>query len=466
MHGPATLQLPTARLHHPSLSPIPSPPFTILSYNVCGVNNHTRHTELRMFLSRMSPSNNSYRWSISHASNEDDIVALARCTHDASLPISCFPAVDVDALPVFLLGDFNARHPRWSEEDASAHNSRGNWVNTHLLSSNIHSHVPLTLLNMYFPNTRRTPTHISTSITHARGGDSVLDLAMTSHPDMVSNMDILTDEFIRSDHMPIMLSLHSPSHRTNTLPPAAHTRWRTRDVSWSLYAEYLKQSLPTWTDTHTQYNTPTSTRLTQHDIDVCWAKLHDIIMESAHACGTSIITPQSQHWWCRDPAIPRLHAEYRSACNHFRRLLGRHNHRSRPSADVLQAARINCKLAKHAFNKAAAAARRGADDDLAASIDESSASGARPKLLHSQWKRNNPSKRTPLASFPDAIGDPPATPQVALNNMAAHLASVSSTLGQAATTQYAKQQELVVAAYLNSIDNAASLSAPLPFVMW
>ena len=183
---------------------IHGPPFTILSYNVCGVNNHTRHTELRMFLSLMSPSvlilqepkvnhlagrkppsfphyhmlhfkhpsqhtgivmyihdsctfkplyhvphctpyrpddtTTAVGWVwvssdslpqpiviggayISHASSEDDIVALARCTHDASLPISCFPAVDVDALPVFLLGDFNARHPRWSEEDASAHNS-------------------------------------------------------------------------------------------------------------------------------------------------------------------------------------------------------------------------------------------------------------------------------------------------------------------------------------------------------
>ena len=46
-----------------------------------------------------------------------------------------------------------------------------------------------------------------------------------------------------------------------------------------------------------------------------------------------------------------------------------------------------------------------------------------------------------------------------------HLASVSSTLGQAVTTQYATQQELVVAAYLNNMDNAAPLSAPLPFVL-
>ena len=250
---------------------------------------------------------------------------------------------------------------------------------------------------------------------------------------MVSRMDILSDEFIRSDHMPIMLTFHAPAGRTRSGPPAGHMRWRTKDVSWSLYAEYIKQSLPTWTEMNTQHNTPTATRLTQRDVDVIWAQLHNIIHEAAHACvGTSVITPQSQHWWSRDPALPSLHAAYRSASNHFRRLLGRHHHRHPMSADILTVARANAKRAKHAFNTAAAAAKRGADDELAASVDEASVTGGKPKLLYAQWKRNNPSKRTPLASFPDASGAPPLTPQAALNNMAAHLASVSSTLGHAA----------------------------------
>lgn len=519
-----------------------------MSYNVCGVNNTTRHTELRMFLSRMSPSvlilqepkvnhfagrnppsfphyhmlhfthpsrntgivmyihdtctfkplyhvphctpyrpddsTTTVGWVwvsssslprpiviggayLSHSSTEDDIIQLSRCARDASLPVSCSPSDSSNIntpLPVFLLGDFNARHPSWSEADATAHNGRGNWVNTHLLTQHPHdTHTPLTLLNMHFPNTRRVATHISTSITHVRGGDSVLDLAMTSSPDMVSRMDVLTDEFIRSDHMPIMLTFHAPIHQAHAQPPMGHRRWRTRDVCWSLYAEHLKQSLPAWTQLHTPHNTPTSARLSQHDVDVCWAQLHNIVTDVAHACvGTSIITPQSQHWWSRDPAIPALHAEYRSACNHFRRLLGRHHHRSRVSARVLAAARLNAKRAKHSFNRAAAAARRGADDDLAASVDESS-SGGKPKLLYAQWKRNNPTKRTPLASFPDAHGTPPLTPHAALNNMAAHLASVSSTLGHAATTERSKLQEDEVAAYLSSTSPVSPLSAPLPF---
>jgi exonuclease III len=547
LHGPATLKLPTAQLQPSSRSLTRPTSFTILSYNVCGINNPTRHTELRMFLARVTPSVlilqepkvnhlrgrkppsfaqyhmlhfthpsrdtgivmyihhtctfkplyhiphcTPYRpdhsttvvgwvWVssqflpcpivvggayLSHASIEDDVVAMTRCIRDAGISAS---RPNEESLPIFLLGDFNARHPRWSEGD-STRNGRGSWVNAHLLNQHDvddHTHAALQLLNTRFSNTRRVPTHVSTSITHGRGSDSVLDLAMTSHPNMVSSMHILTDEFIRSDHMPIMLTLHAQVPvQTYTQLPTSHVRWRTKDVCWSLYAEYLNQSLPAWTQQHACNNTSTSVRLTQQEVDTCWDQLHNIIIDAAHACvGSSTISPESHHWWSSDPALPALHAEYRSACDHFRRLRYRCKDRAVQlrSLRVLATARLNAKQAKHAFNQAAAAAKRCADDEMVAAVDESSTTGCKPKLMWAQWKRTCPTTRIPLASFPDIHGAPPRNPQCALNNMAAHLASVSSSVGRAADTQRSKRQEAVVAAYLRNINPASPLYASTPF---
>ena len=139
---------------------------------------------------------------------EDDVRKLAEGVSQAQRPpwlaVSCVP------LPVFLIGDFNARHQDW---DAGVRDSitppvKGRWVNTHLLAPTaqaIHPSLPrLTLLNTCFTSTRYVVTHTDPD------GDTTIDLAITSHAHLVSGMDVLTGEMVGSDHFPLIVTLHSP----------------------------------------------------------------------------------------------------------------------------------------------------------------------------------------------------------------------------------------------------------------
>jgi hypothetical protein len=279
-------------------------------------------------------------------------------------------------------------------------------------------------------------------------------------------MDILADEYIRSDHMPILLTFRQQTDtctaaKADVNASTSHTRWRTHAANWSWFAAYLTETVPSWTATHSNFNTTTTPRMTQRDIDRCWSQLHNIINNAANRCiGTSVVTLQSEHWWSRDPAIPSLHTVYRAATDHYRRL--RRRRAGSVSDAVIATARANSQHAKRAFQHAAAAARGAASDDMAASLDDALL-GRRPKLLWSQLARIRRHKRTPLPSFPDAAGFPPHTPIQALNNMARHLQSVSSLAGHAPSPAAARQHD-TVRSYMRSLaQRAVPVHATVPF---
>ena len=144
-----------------------------------------------------------------HELIEDDVHALAECVSQAQRP--AWLAVSCPPLPMFLVGDFNARHAVWdpSVPDSVTPPVTGRWVHKHLLAGGAHvlhpSMPPLTLLNTCYTRSRHVATHTSPD------GDTVIDLALASHPSLVSCMDVLTGEVIASDHFPIMLTFCPPS---------------------------------------------------------------------------------------------------------------------------------------------------------------------------------------------------------------------------------------------------------------
>ena len=111
-------------------------------------------------------------------------------------------------IPVFILGDFNARHKTWdpSIETHKTEVLMGTRVNKRLVGPTAHTlcrGLPkLTLLNNRLPR-HRIPTR-------AESG-TVIDLAMTSHPHGES-MHVMFDSVLGSDHWPITLSI------SNTAP--------------------------------------------------------------------------------------------------------------------------------------------------------------------------------------------------------------------------------------------------------
>ena len=148
-----------------------------------------------------------------------------------------------------------------------------------------------------------------------------------------------------------------------------------------------------------------------------------IISTAQTTIGTVTSTPDSKEWWSRVPNIHALHAAYRHARR--RRRAVRLRSRSPPSISVLVSTQAAYVKAKAEFLKAVKTARSECWYELAASCDNTTEQN-KHKLMWSRVKRTMPSTRVPPGAFPNSAGEPPHTPTHALNNMAAHLASVSS----------------------------------------
>lgn len=360
-----------------------------------------------------------------------DFTALSDSVHRACTS----QAAHADRTPVVLVGDFNARHPTWDPSVGGDSNiTAGRRLRTCLMDVHVGGHdndvypFPLTLLNT---------VHVPFQATHvAYDGDTVIDLAFTSHPRMVSNMEILGEmengyARIASDHFPIRITIAPPlqqQHHHSTSPPYSHqhTRWNVYHGEWDMMAAYLTESLPTWTSKYTSWLSLPPSSLTQNDIDTCWKDLHDIITSAAHVCvGTSLVKPNSNRWWRLAPSLHTLHSTYHSARRHYYQC-----RRRGIEGNPLSAVYETYKQARDNFITSVRTAKRQCWDEMTAAVDDhESSEGTRGKhkVVWSKYKNTIPSKRTPLGSFTSPHdGSLPHNTQQAINNLAQHIALTSS----------------------------------------
>ena len=203
---------------------------------------------------------------------EQDVKALATNIARASQPLPGSPVSSIP-LPLFILGDFNARHKSWDPQiqDTTNQNNAGKWVNkrivTHRTARSLCAKIPpLTLINNMFTNTRMQPTRDETG--------SVIDLALTSHVNMIESMHILTDSLIGSDHFPISITIkhnditsHVPN-RMYTYEQKHEQEERDEDEMEHKYDEpdekhgNIRSTTTTQTRTKTTQTTHTNTKAT------------------------------------------------------------------------------------------------------------------------------------------------------------------------------------------------------------
>ena len=476
------------------------PHFTITSHNVCGINALGKQAELAMFLSETQPAvlvmqepklNNTsqpptmrhyHGIYFSHPNQNTGVIMYIHHTVSyhvmshgdhatpyrpdssstvvgfvwLSSPLLAQPiilggvylshsAVEEDVnrialrhsstsnLPVFLIGDFNSRHPTWDRDMQRAPQGLDKWVRQHIIPPA--RHAPLTLLNTQFHQSRKHHTHVNTSYPHA---ESVLDLAVTSHPDMVCDMRVITESMISSDHLPITISLRTQT--SNMSEPSSRTRWKTdaSDEAWDQFREQLQDPLMEWAATWASFNTSTSTRITQQQLDTCYQQLTHIITTRARdTIGTVRITGKHQEWWGRDPTIPRLHRVKQDAHSLYRVLQRRLAcHPTNPTTLArLKLARTAWHKTRSDFEKAVRACRIQFYEELVASLDD-----GRFKLLWSVWKRVSGSPRIPMASVHDPnTNAPPQYPN-----------SLPSATGPTLSESYPQQHQLHTATHLNN----------------
>ena len=203
--------------------------------------------------------------------------------------------------------------------------------------------------------------------------------------------------------------------------------------------------------------------MTQETIDACWKEMHDIINNTAHSTlGTTTTQQDSKEWWSRIPNIDALHEAFRRARRRKRAVRSRVGRRRAvpPSMLMLVSTQAAYSKAKQAFLEAVKKARSECWYELAAACDNTTEHN-KHKLLWARLKRTMPSSRVPAAAFPDKQGAPPHTPEQALNNMAAHLADVSSL---ARDPSHDQAHERHVRDYLSS--NVPSHSNPSESPSW
>lgn len=249
--------------------------------------------------------------------------------------------------------------------------------------------------------------------------------------------------------MPYGTSFHLPAHaqshpirRTSPPPPHQHqqqaaqqhapppqterVRWNTTNDAdtWIPFQTHLAESLTEWTGKYQDWgNNNTPSTISQTQMNDCWQHLLDIIMTAARECvGIINVRPDSKEWWALAPNIMCLHETYRVARRRRRAVNKAGRVVSIATRVAVQAAYVK---AKGEFNKAVREARQMYWQQLAEACDETTPHN-KHKLLWSRSKRLMCSARVPAASFCDATGAPPLTPQHAINNMASHLASVST----------------------------------------
>lgn len=231
-------------------------------------------------------------------------------------------------------------------------------------------------------------------------------------------------------------------------------------MDWKLFQTHISPALETWMETYDEWagnNTPST--LTQTQIDTCWQSMLDIITESARACvGTSTTRKNSKEWWMFAPHIHTLHEAYRKARRNRR--AARRRGRVPPPIPVLVATQEAYRKAKGALFSAINKGKQTYGDALVSAIDQTTHKN-KHKPYWACLKRVMPSTRTPFASFPDATGAPPASLQHAIDNLAAHLAHISSL---APDPTHDTQQERHVKEYLtNHVLPHANVNEPPPF---
>ena len=391
---------------------------------------------------------------LSHGAVETDLIELKRVTIQHNNHNNC-------NTPVFLIGDFNSRHPSWDMSSQRTPQGLDKWVYQHLIPNT--RDAPLTLLNTRFHNSRKQHTHINTSYPYL---ESVIDLAITSHPEMVYDMQVVSDCKITSDHLPITITLHTNTSNNNNSQQSSRTRWRTdaSDDKWVKFRELLEQRLPDWSDKWATYNTPTSTRITQHELDTCYQQLVDIMTSTGHeTIGTVQITGKHQEWWGRDSNIPRLHRIKQAARRVYRFMQKRHaRHPTANTEAKLTNTLTRWRKARNEFEKAVRAARIQCYEELVASLDDGC-----HKLLWSSWKRASGSPRIPMASVHDPISkSPPLSQQHAINNMAEFLKSISTATQTTPCDPPEQQmQDQHVTEYLLHVDPESDISLSPPFTI-
>ena len=321
------------------------------------------------------------------------------------------------AMPTIVIGDLNAKDPSWDIHHQQQQPNTGGRSLSSFLTSRAGD--DWHLLNITHQAGGPVPTR--TSIV-PNVQPSVIDLALCNDPNTVTSLDTLTaHDMLRSDHTPIHITLDiiqlQPQQQQQQQSLPTRQVWNTsRDnIPWDVFQTQLATTLQPWRDTWTPYLNHTMT-FTQHDIDICWNQLRDIITSIAtHVIRKKTVLMQHKHWFTINPALPSLLRTY----NRLKRI---RDARKRDMIQISHDLQQRYTQARIAFRVAARDAKQQCFGELVEQVSKDH------RIIWKAWHRTIPSTRTPLPTFTSSnpADQPPLTETDNLNHIARHFQSVST----------------------------------------
>lgn len=270
------------------------------------------------------------------------------------------------------LGDFNGHHPLWSTSPHDKSNQVGDLI------CDFAAELGLVVLNTLFKESSRQPTFM-------RGNtESVLDLALASHPDDFCHMRVVPlADLPGSDHRAIQL-LTSPSRP----PPPADEAPSSRAPRLPLpefeplFRARIKEGIAASPTLNTFLNLKINGSTTQEAIDAAADSLSRIISDAARS-----VEPTSKSWdgrgtrWIRHPAVEAAVRDLESISGYVHQ----------PGGHIHSSIRPRVNAAKNALRSAIAAAKA---EDFAKRGQELADPGISPARLYEVFRSMYPSKHT------------------------------------------------------------------------
>jgi len=310
-------------------------------------------------------------------------------------------------MPTLIMGDMNARDPMWDNNYTPHHsNSSGTRLNSFLSQDNDWHLLNLKMASIkptFFP---RNPNH----------EPSVIDLGICNDFNLVQTFGVMDDGELLSDHAPIMATLYSKPVASISEPPQRYI-WNTsrNNIPWEIFQAYLTPLLRQWRNKWSPFLSHTIS-FTQHDINLCWNELRQIIVDVAiNVIGKKPVSSHHKHWYTIDPNIQTLHIRYIKLDRKRFKLRGK----GRPISSQLQ---HDYQQARKTFKEAKRAAQDKCWEDLVQQVSHNH------HVIWTAWHHTIPSTFHPLPTFAshDSNIPPSQTPIDNLNIIGKHFESVST----------------------------------------
>ena len=296
--------------------------------------------------------------------------------------------------PLLLVGDFNARHPDWSDDNGGHNINSGS---RHLADYIDHS--SLHILNTYYAHG---------VITHPNPANgSIIDLAITSDPSLVLNLSVGWQYNLISDHQPLLITLcHTVAPPSPPPPGRTRLKWRHQDNVdlWqaALPAALRRAFAPLISRFQLLRQPPPPGSTPQHVIDRLYRLFELTFLSVCSAVvGTKVRKSTYETRWWSQPAVRPAHSALLLARRH-------HSH-TRTDASL-----VAYRQARQVWRTTVKQAKAQSWTDLCNKINTDDA-----KQRWAAVARSQASSFAPLASIPDTQGVLPPDLNSSLNNLCA-----------------------------------------------